>query len=222
MRLNCMGPNGTSVIERSVIVVLNGPSEASIGQIKEFKRLFIAPGFLAYTSVLIAVSLAIIFYFAPHHGTKSMLWYIFICSMIGGISVSVMTVLGSAIVTTTQGDNQFKYWFIYFLMRFMAIMLITKVYYLYVALGLFNMAMGYIHFFLYLNDHRLKASASSIITLVMGFIVICFGITILHMSEASCEHTEGFDEQDILVVKDPGIDTLSSFGTGAMAPYDPP
>lgn len=35
-----------------------------------------------------------------------MLWYIFVCSMIGGISVSVTTGLGAAIVTTAEGDNQ--------------------------------------------------------------------------------------------------------------------
>lgn len=35
-----------------------------------------------------------------------MLWYIFVCSMIGGLSVSVTTGLGAAIVTTAQGDNQ--------------------------------------------------------------------------------------------------------------------
>lgn len=35
-----------------------------------------------------------------------MIWYISVCSMIGGISVSVTTGLGSAIVTTALGDNQ--------------------------------------------------------------------------------------------------------------------
>ena len=40
------------------------------------------------------------------YGTKHMLWYIMVCSMIGGISVSVTTGLGSAIVTTAMGDNQ--------------------------------------------------------------------------------------------------------------------
>lgn len=45
-----------------------------------------------------------------HHryGTKSMLWYIMVCSMIGGISVSVTTGLGSAIVTSVMGDNQVR------------------------------------------------------------------------------------------------------------------
>lgn len=35
-----------------------------------------------------------------------MLWYISVCSMIGGISVSVTTGLGAAIVQTALGDNQ--------------------------------------------------------------------------------------------------------------------
>lgn len=35
-----------------------------------------------------------------------MLWYIVVCSTIGGISVSVTTGLGAAIVTTVMGHNQ--------------------------------------------------------------------------------------------------------------------
>lgn len=126
----------------SVIIALNGPQEASVGQITQFQAMFLAPGFLAYGSVLIAASLVIVFYFAPKYGSKSMLWYIMVCSMIGGISVSVTTGLGSAIVTSVMGDNQFKHWFIYFLMAFIAVTLITEVYYLNKALALFNTAMG--------------------------------------------------------------------------------
>jgi len=37
-----------------------------------------------------------------------MLWYISVCSMIGGISVSVTTGLGAAIVQTAFGDNQVR------------------------------------------------------------------------------------------------------------------
>lgn len=43
---------------------------------------------------------------AFRYGKKNMLWYIGVCSMIGGISVSVTTGLGAAIVTTAMGDNQ--------------------------------------------------------------------------------------------------------------------
>ena len=37
-----------------------------------------------------------------------MIWYLLICSMIGGLSVSVTTGLGSAIVTSVKGDNQVR------------------------------------------------------------------------------------------------------------------
>lgn len=49
----------------SVIIALNGPKEETLGQIRDFQKLFLAPGFLAYTGVLIAISLGIVFYFAP-------------------------------------------------------------------------------------------------------------------------------------------------------------
>ena len=131
-----------------------GPQEETIGQITAFQKLFLAPGFLAYIGVLFAISFSIIFYFGPRcvfsfvilqqvhtlvrYGKKSMLWYIAVCSLIGGISVSVTTGLGSAIVTTAMGDNQvnppvfstcqycsplctqFKHGFIYFLLVFVA------------------------------------------------------------------------------------------------------
>ena len=142
----------------SVIIALNGPHEQAVGQIREFQKLFLAPGFLAWGSVLIVASLVIIFYFAPRYGKKSMLWYISVCSMIGGLSVSVTTGLGAAIVTSAMGDNQFKHWFIYFLLGFVVITLrrllidllvtpltlvlaVTEIYYLNIALALFNTAM---------------------------------------------------------------------------------
>ncbi|KAI0644678.1 DUF803-domain-containing protein [Trametes meyenii] len=226
----------------SVIIALNGPQEESIGQIREFQKLFLAPGFLVYGSILIVAALVIVFWFAPRYGKKSMLWYIMVCSMIGGISVSVTTGLGAAIVTSARGDNQFKYWFIYFLIVFIAVTLITEVYYLNVALALFNTAMvtpTYYVIFTFFSMvttivlfQGLKAPPVQIITLVMGFLVICVGITILQLSkidptqiktldrrstlllQAAKSNTEGVDEKSLAAVEDPGMDALrGSFGT---------
>ncbi|KAI5121570.1 hypothetical protein M0805_000750 [Coniferiporia weirii] len=223
----------------SVIIALNGPQESSVGQIREFEKLFIAPGFLAYAGVLIVAALVIIFYFAPKYGKKSMLWYIMVCSMIGGISVSVTTGLGAAIVTTAYGDNQFNYWFIYFLLIFVAVTLITEVYYLNVALALFNtVTPTYYVIFTFFSMvtsvvlfQGLKTTASQIITVVMGFLVICCGITILQMSKIDpLEFGNRLDrrstmllqaarsntvkgEKDLSGVEDPGIDSIrGSFG----------
>ncbi|KAL6303520.1 magnesium transporter NIPA-domain-containing protein [Sparassis latifolia] len=218
----------------SIIIALNGPQEPSVGQITQFQKLFLAPGFLAYGSVLIVSAIVIVFFFAPRYGKKSMIWYIMVCSMIGGISVSVTTGLGSAIVTSVMGDNQFKHWFIYFLMVFVAVTLITEVYYLNVALALFNTVTPTYYviftFFSMLTTivlfQGLKAPVSQIITLVLGFLVICFGITILQLSkidptqikqldrrstmllQAAKNNTAGIDEKDLSAIEDPGIDAL--------------
>ncbi|EGO00436.1 hypothetical protein SERLA73DRAFT_181034 [Serpula lacrymans var. lacrymans S7.3] len=225
----------------SVIIALNGPQEKTVSQIVEFEKLFIAPGFLAYASTMIAISLSIVFYFGPKYGKKSMLWYITVCSTIGGISVSVTTGLGSAIVATAMGDNQFNHWFIYFLFAFVAVTLLTEVYYLNVALALFNTAMvtpTYYVIFTFCSMvttivlfQGLSASVSQIITVVLGFLTICVGITILQMSkvdptqlskldrrstillQASRQNTEA-EEKSIAGTEEPGIDALrGSFGT---------
>ncbi|KAF8649136.1 hypothetical protein AX16_005999 [Volvariella volvacea WC 439] len=225
----------------SVIIALNGPKEASVGQIREFQKLFLAPGFLAWTGVLIAASLVIIFYFARRYGKKSMLWYISVCSMIGGLSVSVTTGLGAAIVQTALGDNQFRYPFMYFLIAFVAVTLLTEVYYLNVALALFNTAMvtpTYYVIFTFFSMvttivlfRGLSASPAQIITIVMAFLVICVGITILQMSKVDPAHFNKLDRRSTLLLKaaqskieteeekgvqgieDPGMDALrGSFG----------
>ncbi|KAG8912876.1 hypothetical protein FRC00_003580, partial [Tulasnella sp. 408] len=125
----------------SVIIALNGPKEQSVSTIAEFKHLFLAPGFLAFGSVVIAVSVIIVLFVAPKYGTTHMIWYILVCSLIGGLSVSCTQGLGAAIVTSIRGENQFKNWFTYFLLGFVAITLLTEIYFLNVALALFNTAM---------------------------------------------------------------------------------
>ena len=92
----------------AIIIALNGPEEQSVSTITAFKKLFLAPGFLSYGSVCIAASLVIIFFIAPKYGEKSMIWYILICSLIGGISVSCTQGLGACILTSIRGENQVR------------------------------------------------------------------------------------------------------------------
>ncbi|KAL0577853.1 hypothetical protein V5O48_004125 [Marasmius crinis-equi] len=227
----------------STIIALNSPSHSTVGEIREFQKLFLAPGFLAWGGVLIVASLVIIFIFAPKYGNKSMMWYISVCSMIGALSVSVTTGLGAAIITSIKGDNQFKYWFMYFLLVFVIVTLLTEVYYLNKALALFNTAMVTPTYYVIFTTFTLvttvvlfkglDADAKEIITIVLGFFTICVGITILQMSkvdpeelstkldrrstillQAARQNTQNFDEKDVTALEDPGIDALrGSFGT---------
>ena len=89
-----------------MIIALNGPQEQSASTIPDFQRLFLSLGFIIFGSFIILSALIVIFFFAPKHGKKNMLWYILVCSLFGGLSVSCTQGLGSSIVTTVRGNDQ--------------------------------------------------------------------------------------------------------------------
>ncbi|KAG9119438.1 hypothetical protein FRC07_005545, partial [Ceratobasidium sp. 392] len=224
----------------SVIIALNGPQEQSVSTIREFEKLFISVGFLIFGGLLIAGAIFIIFFIAPKYGKKNMLWYILVCSLVGGLSVSCTQGLGTAIVTSIRGDNQFTYWFTYFLLVFVIITLLTEIYYLNMALALFNTAMVTPTYYVIFTFCTLvtsvilyqgfKAPVTGIITVVMAFLVICAGITILQMSKvdpttlstldrkstillAANRNTQDAEKGDLSAVEDPGVDAIrGSFG----------
>jgi hypothetical protein len=87
----------------STVLALNAPEEQSVTTIAAFKHLFLSVGFLVWASILIVISLVIVFWAAPKWGKTHMLPYISVCSLIGGISVSCTQGLGASIVTSIQG-----------------------------------------------------------------------------------------------------------------------
>jgi hypothetical protein len=87
----------------ATILALNAPEQQSVTTIEGFKHLFIAPGFLVWMSLCIVVSLGIKFFVVPKWGRTSMLPFVGICSLIGGISVSCTQGVGASIVTSIGG-----------------------------------------------------------------------------------------------------------------------
>ena len=98
----------TQCILGALVIALNAPEQQSVSTIEAFKKLFLEPWFLAYGGCCIAAALFIIFWVAPRYGKKTMMWYITVCSLIGGISVSCTQGLGSCIVTSIRGQNQVR------------------------------------------------------------------------------------------------------------------
>ncbi|KZT50346.1 DUF803-domain-containing protein [Calocera cornea HHB12733] len=195
----------------STIIALNGPQEQTVSTIPDFMKLFLAPGFLVYGSLVIVTALIIMFYFAPRYGKKNMLWYIMICSVIGGLSVSCTQGLGAAIVTSIRGNNQFKNWFTYFLLVFVVVTLLTEIYFLNVALALFNTAMVTPTYYVIFTFFTLvtsiilyqgvKSTVIQIMTVVLGFTVICAGITILQMSKIDPTQLKGLDRKSTMLLQ---------------------
>ncbi|PLW42468.1 hypothetical protein PCASD_04671 [Puccinia coronata f. sp. avenae] len=220
----------------ATIIAVNGPKDQAVSTIPEFERLFLAPGFLVFASIVVVSALGLIFVAAPRWGKTNMLVYISICSIIGGLSVVATQGLGASIITTFRGESQFKYWFMYFLIGFVVCTLLTEINYLNKALELYNTAMvtpTYYVMFTFstlvtsiILFQGLKAPAADIITLVLGFLVICCGITLLQMSKVDPIEIAGLDSKSAVFLaadkevdsesglgaEEPGVDGLRGFG----------
>ncbi|PSS05203.1 magnesium transporter NIPA-domain-containing protein [Coniella lustricola] len=179
----------------SVVIVMNAPEESSVANIQEMQHYVIQPGFLSYAGVIIVGAAITAFWAGPKYGKKNMLVYISICSWVGGLSVSATQGLGAAIVAQIGGEAQFNHWFLYVLLVFVVGTLLTEIIFLNKALNLFNAAMVTPTYYVYFTSTTIitsavlyqgfKGSVTSIVTVVMGFLVICSGVVLLQLSKSA-------------------------------------
>jgi magnesium transporter len=133
-RLSMVGKVGCFLcIIGSVVIVMNAPAESSAATIQEMQGFVIAPGFLSYAGVIIIGCIFVALWAGPRYGKKSMLVYLTICSLIGGLSVVATQGLGAAIVAQIGGTPQFNQWFLYVLLVFVITTLVTEIIYLNVS-----------------------------------------------------------------------------------------
>ncbi len=136
-RLSFVGKVGCFMcIVGSVVIVMNAPAQSSVADIQEMKHFVIAPGFLSYAGIIILTCIFIAVWVAPRYGKKSMMVYLSICSLIGGLSVVATQGLGSAVVAQANGKPQFNQWFLYFLFVFVITTLLTEIIFLNVSISI--------------------------------------------------------------------------------------
>ncbi|KAJ6786362.1 hypothetical protein PWT90_05147 [Aphanocladium album] len=179
----------------SVVIVLHAPESSSVRNIQQMQKYVITPGFLTYAGVIIVGSIATAWYAGPRWGNKNMLVYISICSWVGGLSVVSTQGLGASIVAWIGGEPEYKHWFLWVLLVFVVSTLLTEIIYLNKALNLFNAAMVTPTYYVYFTSTTIitsavlfqgfKAPAKDLVTIVMGFLVICSGVVLLQLSKSA-------------------------------------
>ncbi|CAG8549904.1 1055_t:CDS:2 [Ambispora gerdemannii] len=193
-RLNMHGKIGCAqCIFGAIIILMHAPDQQTANTIDEFEHLFIQPLFLVYVGLAILGSIIVRWKIAPKYGSKNMLVYIGICSLIGSLSVVATQGFGRAVITSFMGENQFKHWFLYFLGAFVIVTLLTQLNYLNKALNLFNTAMVTPVYYVTFTSMTMVSSAIlfqgftappvNIVSVVLGFLVICSGIVLLQTSK---------------------------------------
>ncbi|KAI5287689.1 hypothetical protein KEM54_005822 [Ascosphaera aggregata] len=195
-RLSFVGKVGCfNCIIGSVIIALNAPTQSSVSNIDDMQHYVIAPGFLSYAGVVVVGCAFIALWAGPRYGKRSMFVYISICSWVGGLSVVATQGLGAAIVAQIQGHEQFRHWFLYILLVFVVITLLTEIVYLNKALNIYNAALVTPTYYVYFTSATIvtsailfrgfEGSALSITTIVMGFMQICSGVVLLQLSKSA-------------------------------------
>ena len=69
----------------AVVIAINAPEQSSVKTIQDMQKFIISPGFLTYAGIVIIGCVCIIIWIAPKYGTQSMMVYLTVCSLIGGL-----------------------------------------------------------------------------------------------------------------------------------------
>ncbi|CAM0141872.1 unnamed protein product [Umbelopsis sp. WA50703] len=206
-RLTFQGKVGCfQCIVGAVVIVLHAPQQnTSDTGIDAFQKQFLSVAFLVYFGLSVLISLVLVFWAGPRWGKKNMLVYIFVCSLIGSISVVCTQGLGAAIIHSITIENEFNRPFLYILMAIVVVTLLTEINYLNKALNLFNTALVTPTYYVIFTTLTIvssavlyggfQASGTDIATVVMGFLIICSGVALLHNSKSQPTQTAVVDTE---------------------------
>lgn len=196
-RLSFVGKVGCFLcILGAVTIVLNAPEHQATTTIQEMQKYAISKVFLPYAGIILLIAAFMAFWVGPRYGSRHMLVYITICSIVGGISVVCLQGFGAAFVSAIGGTpNQWNQWFLWVLLVFVIFTLLVEINYLNKALNLFNTSVVTPTYFTFFTSMTLISSAvlfqglngtgTQIATIVMGFLTIVAGVVLLQVSLAA-------------------------------------
>ncbi|KAI8084729.1 magnesium transporter NIPA-domain-containing protein [Halteromyces radiatus] len=194
----------------AIIIVLHAPEEgAADNSIATFRTLMLSSGFMTYSVFAVGISLFLVFYCGPRWGSKNMLVYITVCSLIGSLSVVFTQGIGGTIVHSLAVENQFDDWFVYLVLALTIVTLMVEIIYLNKALNIFNTALVTPTYYVIFTTLTIvsatvfyrgfEASGTDVTTCVFGFLIICSGVALLHHSRSQPQHHQplGDDESSL-------------------------
>lgn len=141
-KLNVVGKVGCLVcLLGSTFVVLHSPKEQEVKSLQELEGRLADPGFIAYVVVVLVLSMFLIFYVGPRHGTGNPLVYVTVTGTIGSLSVMGCKGLGTGIKQIVAGDTSLLgNWLPWMLLVCVVVFISIQMVYLNRALDLFNTA----------------------------------------------------------------------------------
>ncbi|KAL4002813.1 Magnesium transporter NIPA2 [Acanthocheilonema viteae] len=187
-RLNLLGKIGCAVcLLGSTVIVLHSPKEEEVSNMADLALKMRDAGFIFYVVAVILVSLIMIICVAPRFGRSNILVYIFICSIIGSLSVLSVKGLGLAIKETIGGKQQFTNFLTWFWLVAVILCISIQLIYLNKSLDMYNTSMVTPIYYVFFTTFVILASsilykewsrlgASDVLGNVVGFLITIIGI----------------------------------------------
>lgn len=191
-RLNLHGKIGCLLsMVGSTVMVIHAPQEEEVETLEEMSNKLGAPGFVVFATLVIIVSLIMIFVVGPRHGQTNILVYITICSVIGALSVSCVKGLGIVIKQLLAGKPVLVHPLSWIMLLSLVACVSTQINYLNKALDIFNTSIVTPIYYVFFTSSVLTCSAilfrewqhmdsKDIIGTFSGFTTIIVGIFLLH------------------------------------------
>uniref|UniRef100_A0A8D2DS85 Magnesium transporter NIPA2 n=1 Tax=Sciurus vulgaris TaxID=55149 RepID=A0A8D2DS85_SCIVU len=175
----------------STVMVIHAPKEEEIETLNEMSHKLGDPGFVVFATLVVIVSLILIFVVGPRHGQTNILVYITICSVIGAFSVSCVKGLGIPIKELLAGKPVLRHPLAWILLLSLVVCVSTQINYLNRALDIFNTSIVTPIYYVFFTTSVLTCSAilfkewqdmpaDDIIGTLSGFFTIIVGIFLLH------------------------------------------
>ncbi|XP_030638581.1 magnesium transporter NIPA4 [Chanos chanos] len=191
--MNLLGKMGCVLcLLGSTIMVIHAPEEEEVTTLKEMTEKLLDPGFLVFASILLVVSMLLIFYFSPRMGQTNILIYVSICSLLGAFTVSSVKGLGIAIRMVFYDLSVLHDPLTWILLVTLVVSIIIQVNYLNKSLDTFNTLLVYPIYYVCFTTVVLTTSiilfkewgsmsGVDVVGTIGGFLVIVLGVSMLQL-----------------------------------------
>ena len=176
----------------SIFIVLHAPPSTQTETLPEFFSYLFAPGFLVYSFLAMILLIYLVFRLGPLYGKTQPVVFLSITSIGGAFLVNSAQGLGSSIVYSISNpeDTQFRHWSMYPLIVFTLACAVFQINYLNKSLQYFSASIVTPVNYVFFSTATLITSAilyrgfnvsstSDAIQIIMGFLVIVIGVSLL-------------------------------------------
>lgn len=143
----------------STMIVIHSPKEGKIDTLDDISFMLAQPLFIAYFVLVILSTTVLIFIYVPRYGNNNILIYVFICSIIGSLSVISCKGLGIGLRQTFNGSNQLTNSLFWVLLISVCITVSIQMNYLNKALDIFDTSIVTPIYYVFFTAFVLIASA---------------------------------------------------------------